>query len=159
MNTNNEAVMEQLIALITQGNAHATFEKAVDGIPFDLVGAKPDNCPYSIWQLTEHIRIAQHDILEFSIGENYKTLRWPHDYWPAETAPAEQQVWQKCLEQIRNDRDEFISLLTRDDADLYKPFAYGEGQNLLREALLIADHNSYHTGQIILVRKLLHDWD
>lgn len=158
MNTNNEAVLEQLIALITQGNAHITFDDAVKNIPFNILGEKPGNLPYSIWQIVEHIRIAQSDILDFSINSEYKTLQWPDEYWISEGNPANEAAWQNSLKQIQNDRNEFIQLLTDNNTNLYEPFPYGQGQNLFREALLIADHTSYHTGQIILIRRLLNNW-
>jgi len=154
MNANNEVVVEQLIALITQGNAHVTFEESVANIPFNLLGIQPNNLPYSLWQLVEHIRITQKDILEFSRNAEYSSPKWPDGYWPLEIAPANENAWQQALEQIQSDRTKFIELLTAESADLYIPFSYGDGQNLLREALLIADHTSYHTGQIILIRDI-----
>ncbi len=158
MNANNEVVVEQLIALITQGNAHATFEESVANIPFNILGIQPNNLPYSLWQLVEHIRITQKDILEFSRNAEHNSPKWPDEYWPSELAPSSEDAWQKALEQIQSDRIEFIQLLTAENSDLYVPFPYGDGQNLLREALLIADHTSYHTGQIILIRRLLDNW-
>lgn len=158
MNANNEVVVEQLIALVTQGNAHITFEESVANIPFDILGVKPQNLPYSIWQLAEHIKIAQWDILEFSRNAHHTSPKWPEEYWPTEDGPANEEAWQKTLDQIQSDKMEFITLLTAEGADLYTPFEYGDGQNLLREAMLIADHTSYHTGQIILIRRLLNNW-
>jgi hypothetical protein len=153
------AITDQLVALLTQANAHATFDQSVKNIPFKKLGTTPENLPYSIWMLVEHIRIAQADILDFSINAYYKGLKWPEEYWPAEQAPKDEQSWQKSVEQIRQDRQTFIDLLNNPGADLFTPFPHGEGQNLFREALLIADHNSYHTGQIILIRRSLNDWD
>lgn len=152
-------IVKQLVSLIAEGNAHVTFEDSVKDIPFEKLGKKPASLPYSIWMLVEHIRIAQADILDFSINPGYKTLKWPDEYWPTEQAPKDENECQNSLEQIRRDRDEFIALLHKPGVDLFSPFAHGEGQNLLREALLIADHNSYHTGQIILVRRLLDEWE
>lgn len=157
-NTNQTELIRQLIELLNGGNAHVKFEGAVANIPFNLLGQKPHNLPYSIWQLTEHIRIAQWDILDFSRNPNYKEIRWPDDYWPQNIAPKTEEDWRKCLEQIEKDKQEFISLLHAPEVDLYAPFPYGQGQNLLREALLIADHTSYHTGEIVLVRRLLNAW-
>lgn len=154
----DKQIIGQLISLLTQANAHVTFEDAVQSIPFEILDEKPANLPYSIWMLVEHIRIAQADILEFCINENYKTLKWPGEYWPLEEFPLNETDWLKSLEQIRKDRDNFIALLSKSGADLLSPFPHAEGQNLFREALLIADHTSYHTGQIILVRRLLNDW-
>jgi len=158
MSTNNKLITQQLTDLITKGNAHATFTEAVANISFKNIGIKPDNLPYSIWMLTEHIRIAQADILNFSINANYKELKWPDEYWPENEMPEDERAWQNSLNQILYDRDQFVDLLNKQDVDLYTPFPHGNGQNLLREAILIADHNSYHTGQIILIRKLLNDW-
>lgn len=158
MNTNNEVVLEQLIAVITQANAHVTFDQAVENIAFKNTGVRPRNLPYSIWELVEHIRIAQWDILEFSKGPAHKSPKWPNEYWPKHRVPDNEEAWRKSLEQIKSDRNEFIQLLT-EASDIYTPFTYGDGQNLVREALLIADHTSYHTGQIILLRRLLEDWD
>ena len=158
MNTTNTLIIKQLTDLITAGNAHATFEQAVANVSFINISIKPNNLPYSIWMLTEHIRITQADILNFSTNSGYKELRWPQEYWPADESPKDENMWQKCLNQILHDRQQFIDLLNEPDADLFTPFPHGNGQNLLREALLIADHNSYHTGEIVLIRRLLNDW-
>lgn len=145
--------------LLTGGHAHATFEDAVKNLPADLQGLTPPNMPYSIWQLVEHIRITQWDILEFSKSEKHQSPDWPSGYWPKEKAPANAAAWKHSLEQIHQDRKAFISLLEQADADLYTPFPWGDGQNLLREAMLIADHTSYHTGEIIVLRRMLKAWD
>ena len=154
--TNN--VIKELISLLKKGNAHASFNDAIKDIPFDDLSKKPHNLPYSIWQLTEHIRITQKDILEFSSNKNYKALNWPDDYWPKEPAPKDEAAWKKCIDEIQSDLKNFIELLKDENADLLTPFAHGDGQNLLREALLIADHTSYHTGEIIILRRLLGNW-
>ncbi|HVX24832.1 MAG TPA: DinB family protein [Parafilimonas sp.] len=153
-----QEIIQQLIALLTKANAHATFNDAIKNIPFEDLGKKPNNLPYSIWQITEHIRIAQKDILEFSTNKNYKELDWPNDYWPKEAAPKNEASWKKCIDEIQKDLDAFIQLLNDENADLYTPFEHGNGQNLLREALLIADHTSYHTGEIIVIRRVLGNW-
>lgn len=159
MNADIKLIIQQLTDLITKGNAHVTFEKAAANISFKNIGIKPNNLPYSIWMLAEHIRITQADILDFSINPDYKELKWPDEYWPKEELPENENAWQKCLYQIRQDRDQFIDLLHQPEVDLFTPFPHGNGQNLLREALLIADHNSYHTGEIVLIRRLLGDWN
>ncbi|RVU02027.1 DinB family protein [Mucilaginibacter limnophilus] len=156
MENNQELLIAELVKLLQGGMAHAGFKDAVEGLPADLRGAKPENVPYSIWQLVEHIRIAQWDMLEFSRDANHKSPKWPDEYWPAETAPAGEDEWNKSLTQIENDLEAFISLLK--EGDLYKPFPHGEGQTLLREALQIADHTSYHTGEIIALRRILGAW-
>ena len=150
--------IKELIELLKKGNAHVPFNDAIKNIPFEDLGKKPQNLPYSIWQLTEHIRITQKDILDFSANKNYKELKWPDDYWPKEAAPKNEAEWEKCINEIHDDLKAFIELLKAEDADLFTPFEHGSGQNLLREALLIADHTSYHTGEIIVVRRLLDNW-
>ena len=149
---------KQLITLLTSNQAHKSFDEAIKDLPIELRGVKPDKVPYSIWQLVDHIRVVQWDILEFSRDASHQSPPWPKGYWPTETAPADEAAWQKTLNQIRQDRDAFVTLLTDPDRDLYAPFAQGEGQNLLREALLIADHTAYHVGEIILIRRLLDAW-
>ena len=153
-----QLIIKELEELINKGNAHASFDEAVKGISHQLLGSVPNDLPYSIWQLVEHIRIAQWDILEFSRNPRHQSIKWPDDYWPKERTPADPKDWKKSLDQIASDRKAFITLLHDAGEDLYTPFPYGDGQSLLREALLIADHTSYHTGEIILLRRILEDW-
>jgi len=155
--TSNTPIIKELISFLKEGNAHATFNDAVQNIPFEDLGKIPNDLPYSIWQITEHIRITQKDILEFSSNKNYKELNWPADYWPQNAAPKDESEWKNCLKHIDNDLNEFIDLL-KSSTDLFTPFEHGSGQNLLREAMLIADHTSYHTGEIIVLRRLLGIW-
>ncbi|MBE7176417.1 MAG: DinB family protein [Mucilaginibacter polytrichastri] len=130
-------------------------------MPVSLLGKLPAGLPYTIWQLVEHLRITQKDILDFSRDDGkYKSMNWPAEYWPDELAPANEAQWEKSLKEIETDQQAFISLLKKSGENgLFEKFAHGDGQTLFREALLIIDHNSYHTGQIILVRRLLHDWE
>ena len=151
-------ITKELIELLKKGNAHAPFSEAIKNISLEDLGKKPHNLPYSIWQLTEHIRITQKDILDFSTNKNYKELKWQDDYLPKESSPESEAAWKKCIDEIHSDLKAFIELLKAEDVDLFTPFKYGNGQNLLREALLIADHTSYHTGEIIVVRRLLGNW-
>ncbi|UFH54305.1 DinB family protein [Spirosoma sp. KNUC1025] len=154
----NAAVRKQLVNLLTKSQAHQSFENAVKDLPADLRGVKPDKLPYTIWQLVDHIRIVQKDILEFSRDPDYQSPPWPAGYWTSELAPASEADWQTALDRIRQDRDEFVALVNDPEQDLYEPFAHGKGQNLLREALLIADHTAYHVGEIIIIRRLLNAW-
>lgn len=154
----DKEVVKTLEALLTGGHAHATFDDAVKGLPAELRGVIPEGIPYSIWQLVEHIRITQWDILEFSRDAKHQSPRWPEGYWPKETAPVDDAAWKHSLSQIKSELKEFVALLKAPDAELYKPFAHGDGQHLFREALLIADHTSYHTGEIIVIRRLLGAW-
>lgn len=154
----NELLREQLVDLINQGNAHVSFQEATKNMSLSTIGVKPFELPYSIWMLVEHIRATQADILNFSRNPGYKSPNWPDDFWPKEEAPASFELWEKSLKRYKHDRDVFVALIQNTDNDLYKPFPYGEGQNLLREALLIADHTSYHVGEIIVLRRLIKDW-
>lgn len=156
--TSPSLVIDELEDLLNKGNAHVSFDEAVKGVPQDLLGKIPDGLPYSIWQLVEHIRIAQWDILEFCRNTYHKSLEWPKDYWPKEPAPPHTGDWKKSIDQIHADRVAFIQLLHNAGDGLYIPFAHGHGQSLFREALVIADHTSYHTGEIILLRRLLGNW-
>jgi hypothetical protein len=156
MNNQHEILIKELIKLLEGGGAHATLKDALDNLPADLRGVKPNNLPYSIWQLAEHIRIAQWDMLEFSKDGSHQSPKWPDDYWPKESAPANDAAWDKTIDQINTDRDEFITLLK--SHDIYEKIPHGDGQTILREALQMADHTSYHTSEIILLRRLLGAW-
>jgi hypothetical protein len=155
---NRKIIVEELISLISKGNAHASFEDAVAGVNLNLITEVPDGLPYGLWQLVEHIRITQWDILEFCKGPDHQSPKWPDEYWPNTGGTVSKEKWTETLESIRKDREEFFELLREEARDLYEPFAHGDGQNLFREALLIADHNSYHLGEIVIVRRLLKDW-
>ncbi len=156
----SQALRTQPISLLDGGHAHATFDDAVKNFPAALRGVVPDGLPYSAWQLLEHIRIAQHDILNFSAPPTggYHAMKWPEDYWPKEKEPPSADAWDRSIEAIHADREKFKALILRPGADLTKPFLWGTGQNLLREALLIADHAAYHIGELILLRRLLGAW-
>jgi hypothetical protein len=151
-------MLKELEAALQKGNAHATFEEAVADIPHHLLGTIPDGLPYSLWQLIEHIRITQWDILEFSRDPRHQSPSWPEGYWPKEKAPAQAADLKRSIDRIIADRKSFIALLQKAGDDLHTPFEHGDGQTLFREALLIIDHNSYHTGEIIMLRRLLGDW-
>lgn len=154
----DQKLRDELIKALQWEDAHAGFRKAVEGLTEERLGIKTSNLPYSIWQLAEHIRITQHDIVEFSIGKDYKHLQWPGHYWPVHASPASMEDWHHTLEAIHTDRQRVIGLVGDPNHDLFAPFPHGSGQHLFREAILIIDHEAYHTGQIILIRKLLGDW-
>lgn len=154
----HQILIENLIHLLQKGDSHVSLDDALNDISFNLLGKKPHELPYSIWQLTEHIRITQNDLLEFSRDPNYQSPEWPDGYWPTETEPASGDEWEDCLKQIKSDRNSFISLLKNAGQSLYSPFKHGTGQSLLKEALVLADHNSYHTAEIIVLRRLLKHW-
>lgn len=156
MSDQHKIVTDEIIKLLKGGTAHASFDDAVANMPEDYLGVKPEKLPYSIWQLAEHIRIAQWDMLQFCKDGNHQSPKWPDDYWPKEAAPADKAAWKNSLKQIGDDLDEFIKLLKKED--IYKPIPHGDGQTILLEALQMADHSAYHTGEIIAVRKVLGIW-
>ena len=152
---------QQLKALLNGGQAHATFDDAVKKMPLEFQGAIPEGLPYSAWQLLEHIRLAQRDILDFSRNHDgsYQERKWPDEYWPEKPEPPNEDAWKKTVAEIRSDREAFERLIdSTDDDNLIKPFPWGNGQTLLREAFLIADHEAYHVGELVLLRRLLGVW-
>ena len=151
-------IVDELISLLIDGNAHATFEDACADLTPEIWNRHVPEVPYTIWQLVEHLRIAQWDILEFSLGEAHESPEWPAGYWPARDVTADEKQWQATLENIHADRQRFIDLLHDEKTDLLATIPHGTGQTILREAMLIADHAAYHTGEIVLVRRLLHAW-
>jgi hypothetical protein len=153
-------LIAQLLALLRGGQAHATFDQAIKDFPPRNYAAVPANLPYSAWQLLEHLRITQRDILDFCAPPTggYRHREWPADYWPKSAAPPTPDSWNNTIAEIRADQAKFEQLLLKPNVDLYKPFLWGTGQNLLREALLIADHNAYHLGELVLLRRLLGIW-
>jgi hypothetical protein len=151
-------VREHLIWLLEGGHAHTKFDDAVKGFPVDRAGERPADTPYSAWELLEHMRIAQNDMLRFSLSAEHVSPEWPGGYWPATPAPKNEAEWSKALRSFRKDLAEFVAVVRDPQQDLYRPFPWGREQNLLREALQIADHNSYHLGQLVLVRRLLGEW-
>jgi hypothetical protein len=154
----DDALRAQLIKLLETSEAHAGFDNAVKGVPGSKMGIRPEGSPHSLWELLEHIRLAQRDILEFSLSERYKPRKWPDDYWPSSPEPVRPAKWSLSVHKVRVDRKAFIKLLRDPKRDLYEPFPWGDGQTLLREALLLADHNAYHVGEIVLLRRLLGIW-
>jgi hypothetical protein len=156
MTNQNQILIEELIKLLNGGGAHATFEEAIDGLTREVIGTKLDKLPYSIWQLVEHIRIAQWDMLKFSQDEKHESPNWPDDYWVKETAPKNEAAWEKAIKEINDDKEEFKELLK--SGDIYKAIPHGDGQSILREAMQIADHNAYHIAEIIMIRRLLGAW-
>lgn len=153
-------LQKQLVALLEGGHAHVTFDDAVKDFPAEKRGVVVAGLPYSAWQILEHIRITQRDILEFSSPPTggYQPMEWPAGYWPKTVEPPSEHAWNATVEAIRKDLKTFIGLITKPGIDLYKPFRWGEGQNLLREAMLIADHTSYHLGEFVILRRLMGIW-
>ena len=156
MSNEHDILIDELVKLLKGGSAHASINDALDGLPADLRGAKPKGLPYRIWQLVEHIRIAQRDMLQFSMDGNHQSPEWPAGYWVAESEPADDEAWQNSIKQIDNDLHAFIKLLKQ--KDIYRKIPHGSGQTILREALQIADHLGYHVAEIIVIRRLMGAW-
>ncbi len=152
------ALREHLVALLSGGHAHATFDDAVKGLPSKLHGTTPTNFPHSPWMLLEHLRIAQWDILEFSRNEKHESPKWPEGYWPKNEAPPSPSAWKESIERFRADLKAMENLVKDPKTDLFAKIAWGDGQTILREVLLVADHNAYHIAQLVDVRRLLRAW-
>lgn len=135
--------------------AHLDFDSAVEHFPVEFRGAKVQGAPHTAWQLLEHMRIAQEDILEFSRDASHESPEWPEAYWPKLDAPPNPKAWDESVAKFRHDANEMTKLVSDLQNKLLEPFEHGNGQDLLREALLVASHNSYHLGQLVFVRKIL----
>jgi len=149
---------QHLLDMLKGGWAHATFDDAVAGLPAKLRGAKPPGQPHTPWRLVEHMRIAQWDIVDFSRNPRHISPTWPGGYWPEEDAPASSKAWTESIRAFKNDLKAMQKLIADKKADLLEPFAWGDGQTLAREAMLLADHNGYHIGQLILLRRVIGAW-
>ncbi len=152
------AVRQLLSKLLAWKDSHATFDAAVADVPFDRQATLADGLPYSLWMLLEHIRIAQHDILDFCLNPQYEQGRWPDDYWPETPAPPNAAAWAESVARIQHDRAALQKLAVDPAVDLDARIPHGSGQTYLREIVLVADHTAYHVGQIVLVRRLLGIW-
>jgi len=155
---NDAALRKQLIELLRSRGAHADFDEAIDGLPEGLRGARVKDVPFTAWRLLEHLRLAQWDILEFSRNAKHKSPKWPEGYWPDADAPPNAAAWDASVAAFRRDLGEMEKLVSDPANNLFAPIAHGQGQTLLREALLLADHTSYHVGQLILLRRMLGAW-
>jgi hypothetical protein len=149
------SLRKHLADLLRMKGAHADFEAAVSDFPVALRGVRPHGAPHSAWELLEHMRIAQEDILDFSRNPKYKERKFPTDYWPATEAPPSEDAWEKSVLQFQQDLKEMQELIADTKHDLLAKIPHGNGQTLLREALLTADHNAYHLGQLVFLRKTM----
>jgi len=154
----DKQLREHVIYLLNGGGAHARFDDAVKNMPEELRGVKPPGFPHSAWMLLEHLRLAQWDILEFSRNSKHKSPEWPEGYWPKAGAPPGTVAWNKSIQQFRRDLKAMQDLVANPKTDLYARISWGDGQTILREALLVADHNAYHLGQLVDVSRLLGAW-
>lgn len=150
------ALKAELADLITTSGAHADFDKAIKGFPVEDAGKRPRGAPWSAWQLLEHMRIAQADILEYASTPDYREKKWPEDYWPKNPAPDSADAWAKSVKAFKRDQKKLLQLL--ENADPLKPIKFANNKALLKELLLVADHNAYHLGEFVLLRRLLGNW-
>ena len=149
------SLRKHLDSLLRMQGAHLSFEAAVADFPVALRGAKPAGAPHSAWELLEHMRIAQEDILDFSRNPDYREKKFPGDYWPVTEAPPGEEAWTRSVERFQSDMQEMQALIAHTGHDLLAKIPHGKGQTLLREALLVAGHNAYHLGQLMFLRKML----
>jgi len=154
----HKSLREHLLYLLRGGGAHLHLYAAIEGLPAELRGVKPDGIPHSPWRLLEHMRIAQWDILEFSRNPKHVSPRFPDGYWPQGDAPPDAGAWDRSVQAFRADLQAMCDLVADEATDLFAPIPHGEGQTVLREALLVADHSAYHLGQLVVVRRALGAW-
>jgi DinB superfamily len=157
--SHDKSLREHVIYLLDSGGAHTKFDDVVKDMPEKLRGAKPNELPHSAWMLLEHLRLAQRDILEFSRNSKHKSPEWPEGYWPKNEAPPSTEAWDKSIEEFRKDLKAMQDLVSNPKTDLYTQIPWGDGQTILREALLVADHNAYHLGQLVDLRRLSGAWE
>jgi hypothetical protein len=154
----DKVLREELLHLLRGGNAHLSFDDAVADFPMDAINRRPPNVPYTPWHLLEHLRLAQWDILDFVRNPNYQEMQWPDDYWPAPDAEADAAAWDKTLATFRADLKAVEDLVNDPQTDFSATIAHGDGQTILREILLVADHNAYHIGEFAILRQVMGTW-
>lgn len=156
--TSSDPFRKLLADALTWREAHATFDDAVNDFPPALRGRRVEGFPHSAWELVEHLRRAQHDLLDFCRNPQYEKLRWPDDYWPPEPAPSGDAAWEESVEAYRQDRAGLQEMITNPQRDLLGTIPHGTGQTYLREVLLSLDHSAYHVGQLVALRQMLGAW-
>ena len=155
---NDASLRQHVLELLKGGHAHAGFESAIKNLPADLRGRRPKGAEHSPWEVLEHMRIAQRDILEFSRNPKHKSPDWPAGYWPGSKTPPDEKAWDKSVRAFRRDLNAMCDLVADEKTDLFAKIPYGDGQTILREALLVGDHNAYHLGELVLLRRMLGAW-
>jgi len=158
MSTPSAALRAQLRRILSWQDAHVGFEKSVEGLSPKLRGVRVVGFPHSAWELLEHMRITQHDILDFCRNPGYTEMTWPDDYWPKSAEPPSERAWDDSIAAFRDDRAALEALAADESIDLFATIPHGDGQTYLRELLLVADHNAYHLGQLVMVRQQLGAW-
>ena len=154
----NRSLRQHILYLLQGGGAHAKFDEVIAGIPPKLRRRKAAGLPHSLWMLLEHMRIAQWDILEFSRNRKHVSPKWPDGHWPRTEAPPSPTAWNISIKKFRQDLQAMQNLVKNPKTDLFARIPWGDGQTILREALLVADHNAYHLGQMLDARRLLGAW-
>jgi uncharacterized damage-inducible protein DinB len=158
MTNPSTALRAQLRSILGWQDAHVGFEKSVEGLAVKLRGVRAAGFPHSAWELVEHLRITQHDILDFCRNPKYEELKWPDEYWPTSPEPPSSHAWDDAISAFREDREALQALVDDESIDLFATIPHGQGQTYLREILLVADHNAYHLGQLVTVRQQLGAW-
>ncbi len=155
---NNDSLRQHVLNLLTSSHAHANFDTVLKNFPVELRGKRPRGAKHSPWEVLEHMRIAQWDILEFSRNPAHRSPEFPAGYWPATQSPPNVRAWNKSVNAFKLDLKTMCDLVAAESTDLFAPIPHGEGQTILREALLVADHNAYHLGEMVLLRRQLGAW-
>jgi DinB family protein len=153
----DQSIRDQVSKLLEGGMAHLKLQDEIEAFPFDRAATTVNGAPYNAWQLLEHIRIAQHDILEFSRSESHVSPSWPDGYWPENEAPRDLEEWNQSISQVLDDLEAMKKLVNNPAVDIHAKIPWGDGQTVLREALLVADHNAYHLGQLVMLRRMLDE--
>jgi hypothetical protein len=155
----DKSLRQHVLDLLEGGHAHPDFSAAVKNLPDDLRGKRPDGFPHSVWELVEHMRVAQWDIIEYVLNPDHVSPDFPSGYWPRTAAPRDERAWDKCVSSFRADLKRLADLLRDESTDILAPVSFANGATILRQALLAADHNAYHIGQVVTVRRLLGAWE
>ncbi len=156
--SDDKVIRDHLGSLLTGHQAHVGFKPVLDKLPEELQATKPEGAPHTPWQLLEHMRIAQWDILEFSRDPEHVSPKYPEGYWPDSESPPDEHAWKNSIASFYADLQAVADLVADPSTDLYAPIAHGTGQTILREVLVVAEHNAYHLGQLVLLRRLLGAW-
>jgi hypothetical protein len=158
MMNQDQALRDQLLKLLRGGQAHMTFDEAVADFPLDQINRRPLHVPYTPWHLLEHLRITQRDILDFMCDPHYREPNWPDDYWPPQDQDASLADWTTTIDTFRADLAALVAMVDEPATDLYALVPHGQGQTVLREILLVADHNAYHIGEFAILRQIMQTW-
>ncbi|QDT59483.1 DinB superfamily protein [Stieleria bergensis] len=155
----DQSLREHVLYLLKGGGAHLDFEKAIADLPEEFRGKRVERVSHTPWRLLEHLRICQWDILEFARDPDHVSPDFPDGYWPKDDGPPSSEAWDNSIQAFRDDLQSMIDMISDPETDLYARIPHGDGQTILREALLVADHNAYHLGQLVFLRQCLGAWE